>query len=123
MRRSSRLSEGKAELAPAEPEVSAPPKNKRQRRTPALPPSSATAAASATKVEEGVEGGGDDGPSAYELQRLARIKENARMMAALGLGGAKGDMRTAVQNDAAQRAKARGLGPRSKPKGYPARTR
>lgn len=45
------------------------------------------------------------------------------MMAALGLGGAKGEMRAAVNSGAAQRAKARGLGPRAKPKSYPVRTR
>ncbi|CAN0435548.1 unnamed protein product, partial [Ectocarpus sp. 12 AP-2014] len=62
------------------------------------------------------------GPSAYELQRLAKMKENAMMMASLGLGGAKDSMRKAVNSDAAQRAKARGLGPRPN-KVYPARSR
>ena len=65
---------------------------------------------------------GDDGPFAYELQRNAKIQENARTMASLRLSGAKGEMRTAVNNDAAQRAKARGLAPRQ-PKSYPARSR
>ena len=46
---------------------------------------------------------GDDGPFAYELQRNAKIQENARTMASLRLSGAKGEMRTAVNNDAAQR--------------------
>lgn len=77
----------------------------------------------------GGDGDGDEkeeeqeGPSAYELQRLAKMKQNAMMMASLGLSGAKGEMRTAISNDAAQRAKARGLGARPKFKGYPARTR
>lgn len=94
------------------------PKNKRVKRE-----TSTTPAAAKPKEEadaESVEG--DDGPSAYELQRLAKMKENARMLASLGLSGAKGQMRTAVSNDAAQRAKARGLAPRQ-PKSYPARSR
>lgn len=110
------------------------PLNKRPRRSVPAPTAEAAAsaataaggdgAASALKHEDGTETGAvEEGPSAYELQRLEKIKKNAMMMAALGLGGAKGDMRAAVNNDAAQRAKARGLGPRVKPKGYPQRTR
>eukprot|EP00903_Cladosiphon_okamuranus_P012115 g11367.t1 len=104
------------------------PKNKRVKRETSPPPAPATAAAAAAAKPMAVEEAdaenmeGDDGPSAYELQRLAKIKENARMMASLGLSGAKGEMRTAVSNDAAQRAKARGLAPRQ-PKSYPARSR
>lgn len=94
------------------------PKNKRVKRETSPPPAvKPKEEADAENVE------GDDGPSAYELQRLAKIKENARMMASLGLSGAKGEMRTAVSSDAALRAKARGLGPPRQPKSYPARSR
>eukprot|EP00752_Nemacystus_decipiens_P008110 g7250.t1 len=96
------------------------PTHKRVKRESPPPPTAAAKPQEEQADAEGMEG--DDGPSAYELQRLARIQENARMMASLGLSGAKGEMRTAVNNDAAQRAKARGLAPRQ-PKSYPARSR
>lgn len=70
----------------------------------------------------GAEEGGAGGPSAYELERLENMKRNALVMASLGLGDAKGGMRSAVKSEAAQRARARGLPPRQ-PKAYPARTR
>ncbi|CAM9776641.1 unnamed protein product [Scytosiphon promiscuus] len=113
-------------------EASLPPKNKRPRRA---EPTPATASAAAAADGDGVaspakreedDGGGalKEGPSAYELQRLEKMKKNAMMMAALGLGGAKGEMRTAVNKDAAERAKARGLGSRARPKRHhPVRTR
>ena len=50
------------------------------------------------------------------------MKRNALVMASLGLGDTKGAMRTAVQSEAAQRARSRGLPPRQ-PKAYPPRSR
>ncbi|CAM9236231.1 unnamed protein product, partial [Hapterophycus canaliculatus] len=138
-RRSARLSPGntsgekasKIGSEEARRDTTLVPNNKRPRRAAPTETAAAASAASAAdggdaspaKHEETEAVALEEGPSAYELQRLAKIKENAMMMAALGLGGATGKMRAAVNNDAAQRAKARGLGPRVKPKGYPARTR
>lgn len=124
MRRSPRLSPGKQDnsknVATTGPAATTHEwKNKRVKR--ATPSPAAAAKAEEEADAENMEG--DDGPSAYELQRLAKIKENARMMASLGLSGSKGQMRTAVNNDAAERAKSRGLlGPRQL-KSYPARSR
>lgn len=67
-------------------------------------------------------GSGEGGPSAYELERLENMKRNALVMASLGLGNAKGAMRTAVKSEAAQRARSRGLSPRQ-PRAYPPRSR
>lgn len=111
--------------APAKRGITHEPKNKRMKReaaAAATPPAAAAKPKPEKKGADAESAEGDDGPSAYELQRLAKMQENARMMASLGLSGAKGEMRTAVNTDAAQRAKARGLAPRQ-PKSYPARSR
>lgn len=63
-----------------------------------------------------------DGPSEYELARRENMKRNAEVMASLGLNDAKENISTAVAEDAAQRAKARGLkAARRKPKELPPR--
>ncbi|CAN0080425.1 unnamed protein product [Ectocarpus sp. 13 AM-2016] len=127
-RRSPRLSPGKATTA-AEPAAGGgddgargPPNAKRQRRATAPEVAANGGARAASQEGKKPDKEEENGPSAYELQRLAKMKENAMMMASLGLGGAKDGMRKAVNSDAAQRAKARGLGPRPN-KVYPARSR
>lgn len=136
MRRSSRLSTANPpeQLKPAKPEGDArEPKSKRPRRSaPAQSPaanvalpakataSPDTQAASTLKREDGPST--EDAPSAYELERLENMKRNAMVMASLGLSEETGGMRAAVKSDAAQRAKSRGLAPRT-PKVYPARSR
>lgn len=116
-----------------------PPETKRPRRAARQPPppsentttivaakpEALTPAPSGLKQEGGGGGGGgsgEGGPSAYELERLENMKRNALVMASLGLGNAKGAMRTAVQSEAAQRARSRGLSPRQ-PRAYPPRSR
>ncbi|CAN0177159.1 unnamed protein product, partial [Ectocarpus fasciculatus] len=127
-RRSPRLSPGKATTA-NEPiagggghDARGSPKAKRQRRATATEAAASGGARAASLEGKRPDKEEEDGPSAYELQRLAKMKENAMMMASLGLGGAKDNMRKAVNSDAAQRAKARGLGPRPN-RIYPARSR
>lgn len=127
-RRSPRLSSGNATTAPGTVAgggghgARGPPNAKRQRRVTAIEAAASGGARAASLEEKKPDKEEEDGPSAYELQRLAKMKENAMMMASLGLGGAKDSMRKAVNSDAAQRAKARGLGPRPN-KVYPARSR
>ena len=112
-----------------------PPLTKRPRRAARQPPSpsenttanvaakpEALTPAPSRKKQGGGGGGGEGGPSAYELERLEKMKRNALVMASLGLGDTKGAMRTAVQSEAAQRARSRGLPPRQ-PKAYPPRSR
>lgn len=144
MRRSTRVPSAPAEEKPAvnpaenrQTRHDDPPQTKRPRRAARQPPSPSEniTAKVAAKPEAltpapfgtkhvGVGGGGgmEGGPSAYELERLENMKRNALVMASLGLGDAKGAMRTAVQSEAAQRARSRGLPPRQ-PKAYPPRTR
>lgn len=50
-----------------------------------------------------------EGPSEYELARLEKIKRNAMVMASLGLSSMAGEMRSTVNLEAAERARARGL--------------
>lgn len=131
MRRSSRLSQP----PPAETEKPSRagdntpgPQNKRPKRTAEkhTPGEAAevTVAPAAAATAPAPKGGmaSEGGPSAYELERLEKMKRNAMVMASLGLGGANGGMRAAVKSEAAQRAKSRGLSPRQ-PKRYPPRSR
>lgn len=50
-----------------------------------------------------------EGPSEYELARLEKIKRNAMVMASLGLSSMAGEMRSTVNLEAAEKARARGL--------------
>ena len=90
----------------------------------------APAAATAEVVPTGNDGATatqpsrENGPSAYELARLEKIKKNAMVMASLGLAtGAAGGMRAAVKTDAIKRSKARGISSRQQPKPHLVRTR